>query len=94
MDVFNHINMEFWSAMMPAFNLMGFISCAGTNFVISVAALQEIGEVPHLARVYRLGRGGGAHKRWTVTDTRSTEECNGVAFCTQVLVLWLFRAFQ
>lgn len=45
-DVFNHINVEFWSVLMVAYNTTGFISCAGTNFGIRATALKALGEAP------------------------------------------------
>jgi len=42
-DVFNHENVGFWHYLQPAYNVMGFISCAGTNFVIRSSAFAEAG---------------------------------------------------
>lgn len=43
-DVFNHENVGFWHYLQPAYNVMGFISCAGTNFVIRSSAFAEAGK--------------------------------------------------
>lgn len=42
-DVLNHRNIDFWSHQQPAYNLRGFISCAGTNFLIRASAFIEAG---------------------------------------------------
>lgn len=56
-DVFNHENVGFWHYLQPAYNVMGFISCAGTNFVIRSSAFAEAGYFPThtLTEDYALG---------------------------------------
>lgn len=48
-DVFNHENVGFWHYLQPAYNIIGFISCAGTNFVIRSSAFAEAGRHCHLS---------------------------------------------
>lgn len=56
-DVFNHENVGFWHYLQPAYNVLGFISCAGTNFVIRSSAFAEAGYFPThtLTEDYALG---------------------------------------
>ncbi|KAL3145110.1 hypothetical protein ABBQ38_001719 [Trebouxia sp. C0009 RCD-2024] len=56
-DVFNHENVGFWHYLQPAYNIIGFISCAGTNFVIRSSAFAEAGYFPThtLTEDYALG---------------------------------------
>lgn len=34
-DIFNHSNVHFWEYMQPGYDALGFISCTGTNFLVS-----------------------------------------------------------
>lgn len=43
-DVLNHENVGFWHYLQPAYNVMGFISCAGTNFLLRSAPFASAGE--------------------------------------------------
>lgn len=36
-DIFNHSNVHFWEYMQPGYDALGFISCTGTNFLVSTA---------------------------------------------------------
>ena len=56
-DVFNHENVGFWHYLQPAYNVMGFISCAGTNFLIRANAFAQAGWFPThtLTEDYALG---------------------------------------
>ena len=42
-DVLNHENIGFWHYLQPAYNVMGFISCAGTNFLLRSAPFASAG---------------------------------------------------
>ncbi len=42
-DVLNHENIGFWHYLQPAYNVMGFISCAGTNFLLRSAPFAQAG---------------------------------------------------
>ena len=44
-DVFNHENIGFWHYLQPSYNVLGFISCAGTNFVVRASAFAQAGIV-------------------------------------------------
>jgi endoglucanase len=35
-DIFNHSNVHFWEYMQPGYDALGFISCTGTNFLVSM----------------------------------------------------------
>ena len=43
-DVLNHENIGFWHYLQPAYNVMGFISCAGTNFLLRSAPFASAGK--------------------------------------------------
>lgn len=43
-DVLNHENVGFWHYLQPAYSVMGFISCAGTNFLIRSSAFAQAGD--------------------------------------------------
>ena len=45
-DVLNHENIGFWHYLQPAYNVMGFISCAGTNFLLRSAPFAQAGPCP------------------------------------------------
>ena len=45
-DVLNHENIGFWHYLQPAYNVMGFISCAGTNFLLRSAPFAQAGAAP------------------------------------------------
>lgn len=45
-DVLNHENIGFWHYLQPAYNVMGFISCAGTNFLLRSAPFAQAGHPP------------------------------------------------
>ena len=38
-DIFNHSNVHFWEYMQPGYDALGFISCTGTNFLVSSITL-------------------------------------------------------
>ena len=42
-DILNHENVGFWHYLQPAYNVMGFISCAGTNFLLRSAPFASAG---------------------------------------------------
>lgn len=44
-DVFNHENIGFWHYLQPSYNVLGFISCAGTNFLVRSSAFAQAGNV-------------------------------------------------
>jgi cellulose synthase/poly-beta-1,6-N-acetylglucosamine synthase-like glycosyltransferase len=56
-DIFNHENVGFWHYLQPAYSVMGFISCAGTNFLIRSSAFAQAGWFPThtLTEDYALG---------------------------------------
>ena len=56
-DVLNHENISFWHYLQPAYSIMGFISCAGTNFLIRANAFAQAGWFPThtLTEDYALG---------------------------------------
>ena len=39
-DIFNHSNVHFWEYMQPGYDALGFISCTGTNFLVSSTTSQ------------------------------------------------------
>ena len=45
-DVLNHENIGFWHYLQPAYNVMGFISCAGTNFLLRSTPFAQAGSPP------------------------------------------------
>ncbi len=47
-DVLNHENIGFWHYLQPAYNVMGFISCAGTNFLLRSAPFASAGTFTYL----------------------------------------------
>ena len=54
-DVLNHENIGFWHYLQPAYNVMGFISCAGTNFLLRSAPFAQAGaapDTPNLATLF------------------------------------------
>ena len=36
-DIFNHSNVHFWEYMQPGYDALSFISCTGTNFLVSAS---------------------------------------------------------
>ncbi len=40
-DIFNHSNVHFWEYMQPGYDALGFISCTGTNFLVSRLSLKK-----------------------------------------------------
>lgn len=48
-DIFNHSNVHFWEYMQPGYDALGFISCTGTNFLVSPPALRICAVAPQNA---------------------------------------------
>lgn len=59
-DIFNHSNVHFWEYMQPGYDALGFISCTGTNFLVS-SSTRSI--VPHKSP-YRICTSLGRRVPW------------------------------
>lgn len=53
-DVFNHENIGFWHYLQPSYNVLGFISCAGTNFLVRASAFAQAGNASSLSLVCQI----------------------------------------